>query len=138
MVGCFEFKIRNKEKIQGVGLRFKIAQRIPDDLDGRADNVGDFVRVRLKGDERRIKDFYNELKKDIAGNPIEFTELTPIPDITIKTDRFYNRLQCEQMGKFVDVGVNMSKDMKEMSNEMKNLPKNLAVELAELKKKGLF
>lgn len=87
--------------------------------------------MTLRGKEEEVKKFYNKLKDDLAGNPITFLPLNPISDIEISTDRFYHRLQCEQMGKFVDVGFSMKKSID-------SLPENMAKVLAKLKKEGLL
>lgn len=119
MKGCFEFKIKDKEKIHGVGFRLKIAERIPDDLEGRVENENGFVKVTLQGEEKRVGEFYNKLKGELSGNPIVFLELKPIPDTIIRTERFFHKLECEQLGKFVDVGL-------EMRDAIKELPEKIA------------
>ena len=126
MKGCFEFKIKDKEKIHGVGFRLKIAERIPDDLDGRVENENGFVKVTLQGEEKRVKKFYNKLKRELGGNPIVFLELKSIPDTLIRTDRFFHKLECEQMGKFVDVGLEMRDAIKEMKDAIIELPEKIA------------
>ncbi|MFH1373245.1 MAG: hypothetical protein ABII79_05575 [bacterium] len=110
-------------------------QTLPDDLEGRADNVGDVVVVRLKGEEKRVKEFYNQLRSELPNNPLVLTQLSTIPNIIIKTERSYNRLQCEQMGKFVDIGIEMRDAMnegfKDVKNTLKDLPKDLAKAIKE-------
>jgi acylphosphatase len=124
MKGCFEFKIKDKEKIHDIGFRLKIAERIPDDLEGRVENENGFVKVTLQGEEKRVEEFYNKLKEELSGNPTVFLELKPIPDTLIRTDRFFHKLECEQLGKFVDVGL-------EMRDAIKELPEKLAKAIKE-------
>jgi acylphosphatase len=124
MIGCFSFEIKDRENVIDVGFRLKVAQRIPDYLEARVDNIDDkFVRVTVKGEETKVKKFYDELKRDLSGNPIIFMPLTSIEDIEINTSRFYDRLQCEQMGKFVSVGFEIRDSIKEGFSK---LPKEIA------------
>ena len=126
---CFQFTVKNKDKVQDVGLRLAIAKRVPDELEVRADNLPDgSVMVFVKGKEGDVKKFWNNLQKDILGkieNPT-FSELKIIPVISIDTNRFFHKLECEQLGKFVGVGLEMRDAMIEMKNGFKDLPKNIA------------
>ncbi len=118
MKGYFEFKIKDKEKIRDVGFRLKIAERIPDDLEARVENENGFVKVTLQGEEKRVGEFYNKLKGELSGNPIVFLELKSIPDTIIRTERFFHKLECEQLGKFVDVGLEMRDAIKELPDKI--------------------
>ena len=156
----FQFIV--KDKVQDVGFRLAIAKLLPDSLDVRVDNLEDgSVRVVLRGEEKEVREFYERLKRGTLGKSVnpEFVNLTQVEGDGISTDRFFHKLQCEQMEKFVDVGfemkgsmdgmkgsmdemkgsmVEMKGSVDEMSKDIKSLPENLAKELVELKKKGLF
>lgn len=129
-MSCFEFKVKNKAKVTDVGFRLKIAQRIPDELDVRAENINkNEVRIIVKGKEHEAKAFYEKLKEEL-GNPqlYGFRKVTPT---LVKTDRFFHKLECEQLGKFVDVGLEMRDAIKEMTKGFKLLPKNIAKAIKE-------
>ncbi len=138
----FYFLIENK--VTDVGLRLAIAKEVPDELDIRIDNITKKkVKVYLKGNPVSITKFYNRLKRKKLGRAEKYTfsELNPLSNesvgcFKIVTDRFYHKLQCEQLGKFVDVGIGMRDDIKDMTASMKNLggkiddlPKGIAKEL---------
>ena len=116
---CFEFVVKNK--VQGVGLRLSIAKQIPDELEVRTDNLPDgSVRVTVRGQEQGVKRFWEELQKQTLGkaeNPT-FSQPQEIVEIPINTDRFFHKLQCEQMGKFVDVGLDMKTSIDDMSGKI--------------------
>lgn len=105
---CFEFTV--KDKVHDVGLRLVIAKQVPDELDIRTDNLPDgSVRVVIRGQEQEVRGFWEELQKQILGkaeNPT-FSEPREIVEIPIDTNRFFHKLECEQLGKFVDVGLSM-------------------------------
>lgn len=154
---CFQFIV--KDKAQDVGLRLAIAKLIPDELDVRADNLPDgSVRVVLRGYEGDVRRFWEQLQKHILGkvqNPT-FSNTEGITTLPIATDRFFHKLQCEQMEKFVGVGLDMKSSIDNMSSkiDMMNshmstkldsidsrldaLPKNMAKEIVNLKKNGFF
>lgn len=138
--GIFYFYIENK--VTDVGLRLSIAQDVPDELDVRVDNIADNkVVVYLKGNTESVKKFYNRLKTKQLGKAEKYTfsDLKPVESVgcfNINTDRFYHKLQCEQLGKFVEVGIKMGEDIHKMTNRMEELtkkmdtlPKNMAKEL---------
>ena len=116
---CFQFIV--KDKVQDVGLRLAIAKLIPDELDVRADNLPDgSVRVVLRGYKRDVMRFWEELQKHVFGkaeNPT-FSGPDGMTTMPIETDRFFHKLQCEQMGKFVDVGLDMKNSIDAMSNKI--------------------
>jgi len=120
--GIFQFSIENK--VVDVGLRLAIAQEVPDELEIRVDNVTEnSVMVYLKGNETAVKKFYDCLKTKKLGkaDKYNFSELKPleIPGcFNIRSDRFYHKLQCEQMGKFVDAAIDMKGEMHNMGTEM--------------------
>lgn len=160
---CFRFIV--KDKVQDVGLRLAIAKLIPDELDVRADNLPDgSVRVIVRGYKRDVMGFWKELRKHVLGkaeNPT-FPGPAGITTMPIQTDRFFHKLQCEQMEKFVDVGLDMKNSIDRMSSKiggmdskldgmnstlhcmnstlssmdskLDTLPENMAKEIAKLKK----
>jgi len=104
----FEFTIENK--VTDVGLRLAVASRVPDELDIRADNITENkVKIYLKGSKESIERFYSQLKEQKLGDAEDYTfsELKlvePAGCMGVNTDRFFHKLQCEQLGKFVEVG----------------------------------
>ena len=143
---CFEFIV--KDKIQDVGLRLAIAKQVPDELDVRTDNLPDgSVRVVVRGQKQDVMRFWEQLQKQVLGeaeNPT-FSEPQEMAKMPIDTDRFFHKLQCEQMGKFVDVGLHMKNSVDTMSGKIDNmsskldaLPENMAKEIAKLKRNSLL
>jgi len=150
---CFQFIV--KDKVQDVGLRLAIAKQIPDELDVRTDNLPDgSVRVVARGRKQDVKKFWETLRKQVFGkaeNPI-FSQASEVAKIPIDTNRFFHKLQCEQMEKFVDVGLDMktsidgmsskingmNSTLSSMDSKLDTLPKNMAKEIANLKKNGLL
>ena len=150
---CFEFVVKNR--VQGVGLRLAIAKQIPDELDVRTDNLPDgSVRVVVKGQKQDVKKFWEQLQKQVLGkveNPT-FSQLEGIVEMPIETDRFFHKLQCEQMENFVDVGMDtkgsidsmsgkidgMGSKIDHMSSKFDTLPEDMARELVKLKKNGFL
>ncbi|MBW2036828.1 MAG: acylphosphatase [Deltaproteobacteria bacterium] len=150
---CFQFIV--KDKVQDVGLRLAIARQIPDELDVRTDNMPDnSVRVVVRGYEQDVKRFWEALQKQVLGkaeNPT-FSSMTNTPQIPIDTSRFFHKLQCEQMEKFVDVGLDMKSSILDMKNsvdkmssniggmdsKLDTLPQNIAKEIAKLRKNGFL
>ena len=150
---CYQFTVKNK--VQGVSLRLAIARLIPDELDVRADNQPNgSVKVYLRGHEEDVKKFWKALQREVLGkaeNPT-FSGVHEIAGISIDTDRFYHRLQCEQMEKFIDVGFGMrdsidtmgnrigamGSNIAQMSDKIDKLPQNMAKEIIRLKKEGVF
>ncbi len=117
-----EFTIKNK--VTDVGLRLAIASRVPDEVDIRVDNITENkVKVYLKGDKKSVERCYKYLKKQKLGEAEEYTfsELKPLEAsgcMEINTDRFFHKLQCEQLGKFVEVG---TKGFGELGNKMEGV-----------------
>jgi acylphosphatase len=143
---CFEFIVR--DTVQNVGLRLAIAKLIPDELDVRADNLPDgSVRVVVRGYKGDVIRFWEELQKHVLGkveNPA-FSKAEGITTMPIQTDRFFHKLQCEQMEKFVGVGLDMkgsidgmSGKIDSMSSKLDTLPQNMAREIAKFRKNGLL
>ncbi|MHC4477388.1 MAG: acylphosphatase [Planctomycetota bacterium] len=147
---CCQFIV--KDKVQDRGLRLAIAKLIPDELDVRADNMPDgSVRVVVKGQKKEVVEFWKALHKEVLGkadNP-GLSDPKDMLGMSIATDRFFHKLQCEQMEKFVDVGLEMKSSIDTMSGKIDDmnsglnskldvLPKNIAKELANLKKNGFF
>jgi len=143
---CFEFIV--KDKVQDVGLRLAIGKLIPDELDVRADNLPDgSVRVVVRGYKHDVMQFWEQLQKHILGkaeNPT-FSGAEGITTTPIETDRFFHKLQCEQMEKFVGVGLDMKNSIDDMNSTIRGmgskldtLPKNMAKEITKLKKNGLL
>jgi acylphosphatase len=141
----FQFIV--KDKVQDVGLRLAIAKLIPDELDVRADNLPDgSVRVVVRGYKGDVIRFWEELQKHVLGkveNPA-FSKTEGITTMPIQTDRFFHKLQCEQMEKFVGVGLDMkgsidgmSSKIGSMNSKLDTLPENIAREIARLRKNGL-
>lgn len=116
---CFEFIV--KDNVQSVGLRLAIAKLVPDELDVRADNLpGSSVRVVVRGRKRDVIKFWEELQKQVlskAKNP-NFSEGQAAAKTPIDTDRFFHKLQCEQMEKFVDVGLAMKNSIDGMGGKI--------------------
>ncbi len=91
--------------------------------------------------------FWEQLQKQVLGeaeNPT-FSEPQEMAKMPIDTDRFFHKLQCEQMGKFVDVGLHMKNSVDTMSGKIDNmsskldaLPENMAKEIAKLKRNSLL
>jgi len=143
---CFEFIV--KDTVQNVGLRLAIAKQVPDELDVRTDNLPDgSVRVVVKGQKQDVRKFWEQLQKQVLGkveNPA-FSKAEGITTMPIQTDRFFHKLQCEQMEKFVGVGLDMkgsidgmSGKIDSMSSKLDTLPQNMAREMAKLRKNGLL
>lgn len=136
----FEFIIENE--VTDVGLRLDIAGRVPDELDIRIDNLSAHkVKVYLRGKEEGVERFYRHLKRQKKlGDAKNYTvsELKPVEAgcISVNTDRFFHKLQCEQMGKFVEVGKDLGEKIdngfENMSKKLDELPKNLAKELNKI------
>ena len=135
-----------------MGLRLAIGKLVPDELDVRADNLPDgSVRVVVRGLEQDVRKFWRNLQRELlakAENP-GFSQLKDITGTSIDTNRFYHKLQCEQMEKFVDVGLDMKNSVDNMSDEIDNmssginskldsLPENIAKEIVKLKKNGFL
>ena len=116
---CFEFFVKNK--VQNVGLRLAIAKLIPDELDIRTDNMPDgSVRVIVKGHKHEVLEFWERLQKQVLGkaeNPT-FSQPAEMVGMPIETDRFFHKLQCEQMEKFVGVGLDMKSSIDSMSTKI--------------------
>jgi len=143
---CFEFIV--KDTVQNVGLRLAIAKQIPDELDVRTDNLPDgSVGVVLKGQKQDVKKFWEQLQKQVLGkaqNPT-FSQPKEIVEMPIEIDRFFHKLQCEQMEKFVGVCLDMkgsidgmSGKIDSMSSKLDTLPQNMAREIAKFRKNGLL
>jgi len=164
---CFGFIV--KDTVQNVGLRLAIAKQVPDELDVRTDNLPDgSVRVVVKGQKQDVRKFWEQLQKQVLGkaeNPT-FSQPKEIVEMPIEIDRFFHKLQCEQMEKFVDVGLDMKTSIDEMSykiggmdckldgvnfrldgvnstlssmnSKLDTLPENIAMEMAKLRKNGLL
>lgn len=119
---CYQFIV--KDKGQDVGLRLAIAKLIPDELDVRADNLPDgSVRVVVRGEKKDVLGFWKALQKQVlgkAGNPA-FSDPEGMGEMSIATDRFFHKLQCEQMEKFVDVGLDMKNSIDGMSSKIDGL-----------------
>ncbi len=131
-----------EDTVTNVGLRLAIASVVPDELGIRVDNISDHkVRVYLQGDEKAIKTFYDCIKKrEKLGKAKNFTisGLNPINEeqgcFSIDSNRFFHKLECEQMGKFVDVGTGIQEEIRCMREELKDLPLNMAKELKKILK----
>jgi acylphosphatase len=138
-------------------------------MDVRTDNMPDgSIRVVVRGRKQEVMEFWERLQKQVLGkaeNPT-FSQPAGIAEMSIESDRFFHKLQCEQMGKFVNVGLDMkgsidsmsskidhmsgtidnmsskvdhmSTNVSHMSTKLDTLPENMAKELAKLKKKGLL
>jgi hypothetical protein len=123
--GIFFFEIENK--VTDVGLRLAIGQEVPDELEIRIDNLSSSkVRVFLKGNETAVKKFYSLLQTKKLGHAEKFTfsKIQPVTTVgcfSVNTDRFFHKLQCEQLGKFVDTGIEMQKDIKAMTKSIDKL-----------------
>ena len=164
---CFAFTV--KDKVQDVGLRLAIARQIPDELDVRTDNLPDgSVRVVVRGLEKDVVKFWKAIKRQVLGkaeNPT-FSAPNVTGSMPIYTDRFFHKLQCEQMGKFVDTSLgmrdsingiggkidcmngkidhmsgkidHMSGKIDNMSSKLDALPRNMAREIVKLRKNGFL
>ena len=157
---CYQFIV--KDKVQDVGLRLAIAKLIPDELDVRADNMLDgSVRVIVRGYKQDVMSFWKALQHQVLGkaeNPT-FSSPAAMSTTLMNTDRFFHKLQCEQMEKFVDVGLEMKNSIDGMSSKigsmdsklygmnstlcsmdskLDTLPANMAKEIVKLKKNGFF
>lgn len=101
------------------------------------------------------------MQKNVLGkveNPA-FSKAEEITTMPIQSDRFFHKLQCEQMGKFVGVGLDMkgsidsmsskidsagskidgmSREIGNMNSKLDTLPGNMAREIAKLKKNGFL
>ncbi len=127
--GIFYFEIENK--VTDVGLRRAITKEVPDELEIRIDNLTDSkVRVFLKGKEAAIKKFYSLLKTKKLGHSEKYTfsEIQPVTAagcFNVNTDRFFHKLQCEQLGKFVETGIGMQTDIRYMKQSIDNLTKSI-------------
>jgi len=121
----FYFDIENK--VTDVGLRLSIAKEVPDELEIRIDNLADnIVRVYLKGNKAAVDRFYDHLKTKKLGHAehYRFSEIKPIDKagcFGVSTDRFFHKLQCEQLGKFVETGTSMQANMKSMDTSVKSM-----------------
>ena len=121
----FYFDIENK--VTDVGSRLSIAKEVPDELEIRIDNLADnTVRVYLKGNKAAVDRFYERLKTKKLGHAQHhhFSEIKPIDKagcFGVSTDRFFHKLQCEQLGKFVEVGTAMQTDVASMKTSIDNL-----------------
>lgn len=110
-----------------VGLRLAIAQEVPDELEIRIDNIAEnIVRVFLKGTKTSVDKFYKHLQKVKLGNAEHYTfsEVKPVTEagcFQVSSDRFFHKLQCEQLGKFVVVGMLMQQDISSMKTSVDNL-----------------
>jgi len=129
---CFEFIV--KDKIQDMGLRLAIAKQVPDEFNIRTDNLSDgSVRIIVRGEEQEVRKFWEELQKQLLGkteNPM-FSEPKEIIPAMVDTNRFFHKLECEQLGKFVDVGLEMKDSIVDMKNEIKALPEKIAKAIKE-------
>lgn len=116
---CYQFIV--KDKVQDVGLRLAIARLIPDELDVRADNLPDgSVRVIVRGEKREVVKFWKQLRGQILGkaeNPA-FSGPSGMNGISVQTDRFFHKLQCEQMETAVEVWADMKNSIDAMSNRI--------------------
>jgi hypothetical protein len=148
----FYFNIENR--VVDVGLRLAVAMEVPDQLGIRMDNEAENkVKVYLEGNEDAARKFYEKLKTKKLGKAehYSFSELKPIESagcFSIDTDRFYHKLQCEQLGKFVETGLDMKKSIDGLGdkidglgdkidglgNKMDALPRNIALELRKVLK----
>jgi acylphosphatase len=121
----FYFELENK--VTDVGLRLSIAKEVPDELEIRIDNLADNkVRVFLKGNKTAVERFYELLKTRKLGQAqhYRFSEVKTIDKtgcFGVSTDRFFHKLQCEQLGKFVEVGTCMQTNMESMDTSVKSM-----------------
>jgi peptidoglycan hydrolase CwlO-like protein/acylphosphatase len=75
------------------------------------------VRVVVKGYKKEVMEFWERLQKQLLGkaeNPT-FSQPAEMAEMPIETDRFFHKLQCEQMEKFVDVGLCLKGSIDSMS-----------------------
>jgi uncharacterized coiled-coil DUF342 family protein len=75
------------------------------------------VRVVVKGYKKEVMEFWKRLQKQLLGkaeNPT-FSQPAEMAEMSIETDRFFHKLQREQMEKFVDVGLDMKGSIDSMS-----------------------
>lgn len=71
--------------------------------------------------------FWEELQKQVLGkakNP-NFSEAQAAAKTPIDTDRFFHKLQCEQMERFVDVGLDMKNSIDGMSSKIGGMDSKL-------------
>lgn len=117
-VKVFQFEIENG--VTDVGLRLAVSQYLPDELELRIDNLGkNTVRIYLRGGETDARKFYDLLKTQSLGdskNP-RFTSLQEVSsEVPVNSDRFFHKLQSEQLGKFVSTGIQMGRDINRMGS----------------------
>jgi hypothetical protein len=119
-----------------VGTRLDLVKHLPSELDIRADNNVDDseVDVYLSGNENSIRGYYDLLQHQKLGRARDYrfsglSESKECPPLD--SNRFFHKLECEQLGKFVDVGLGMQSDMKAMSYKMNELT-NISSKLGEL------
>jgi acylphosphatase len=141
----YQFTIENT--VVDVGLRLAVAEAVPDELDVRVDNVSDRkVKVYASGKKESVERFYKNLKTKKLGlaKNYTFSEIKPVEAagcMTINTERFFHKLQCEQLGKFVEIGQtgfnnlddrleNVNNELEKISTKLEELPKALAKELS--------
>ena len=121
----YYFTIINK--VTDVGLRLNVAQYLPDELELRMDNVSENeVGVFLKGKETYVNKFYERLQKTDLGHAknYSFSKLEEVAEVgcfNVDTNRFFHKLECEQMGKFVDVGLSMNESMSTMDRNISSM-----------------
>jgi hypothetical protein len=110
-----------------VGLRLAVSQYLPDELELRIDNLGgNKARIYLKGEEKTVKEFYELLKTQQLGeakNPRFTALITSGPNVSVSSDRFFHKLQSEQLGKFVSAGLGMSSNIAGMNAVISGLNK---------------
>ena len=112
------------------------------------------VRVIVRGYKKDVIQFWKRLQQEVLGkadNP-SFSQPADVFENSVETDRFFHKLQCEQLEKFVHVGLemkdsftgmkteitSMGSEIATMSSKIDNLPKNMAKEIVKLKKDGYF
>jgi len=128
-IQIYYFSIRNK--VTGVGLRLDIARYLPDELELRVDNLSNSeVMVYLRGRVESIERFYNFLTNKRLGEAkhYSFSKLIPLGEkgcFNVDTNRFFHKLECEQLGKFVNVGLGMRKDMSAMRVDIRGMSENM-------------
>ena len=57
-----------------------------------------------------------------------FSELQPVTAVgcfSVNNDRFFHKLQCEQLGKFVETGMYMQVNIKSMDKNVKDMKESL-------------
>lgn len=118
-------------KVTDVGLRLAIAKEVPDELSIRVDNLADNkVVVYLKGNKVSAEKFYDTLKTKKLGDAKDyrFSEFKPIESTKspeVDTDRFYHKLQSEQLGKFVEIGLAMGGNIEKMAGSVKGMDESM-------------